>query len=334
VQSPAGPLARVYAEQRRDRVREAAVYGEGAYAFGSGWTASAGGRLFSSDVRTAAAIVATGPGSVSRTFDAARSFRGFSPKLSLQYEFRSGDLAYALFSEGYRPGGFNSAGFLQIKASRVSFSPDHLANYEAGLKLSLFDRRLSLRSAVFFDRWKDIQTDQYRPSGLLYTANVGDADVGGLEGELSYDFGSGFSLEANTLLAHSRLTHTNPDFANGDRVVSSLPGVPKFSAGLLAMYEHPLPRNLTVRLIAEASYVGRSSLSFDATLNSPQGEYARTQLSAQLAGRAWNATLFVTNPTNAYGDTFAYGNPFTFGSVRQSTPQRPRTIGLRLAANY
>jgi iron complex outermembrane receptor protein len=64
------------------------------------------------------------------------------------------------------------------------------------------------------------------------------------------------------------------------------------------------------------------------------GEYARTKLSAQLAGRRWNATLFVTNPTNARGDTFAYGNPFTFGTVRQSTPQRPRTVGLRLTADY
>jgi iron complex outermembrane receptor protein len=334
VQSRAGPLARVYTEQRRDRVREAAVYGEASDEFMPGWTASIGGRLFDSDVRTSAAIVATPPNAASRTFEGSRDFQGFSPKLSLQHEFASGDLIYGLLSEGFRPGGFNSGGFSQIKPSRISFSPDRLTNYELGLKLTLLDRRLSLRSAIFFDRWKNIQTDQYRPSGLAYTANVGDADVRGLEGEISYEVGAGFSLQANTLMANSRVSHVNPDFANGDPLIASLPGVPKFSAGLLAIYEHPLPRNLTLRLLAEASYVGRSTLSFDATLNSPQGEYARTKLSAQLAGRDWSATLFMTNPTNAYGDTFAYGNPFTFGSVRQSTPQRPRTVGLRLAANY
>jgi hypothetical protein len=46
----------------------------------------------------------------------------------------------------------------------------------------------------------------------------------------------------------------------------------------------------------------------------------------------------VVNPTDAAGDTFAYGNPFTFNppnaNVRQSTPQRPRTFGIRLAAYY
>jgi hypothetical protein len=64
------------------------------------------------------------------------------------------------------------------------------------------------------------------------------------------------------------------------------------------------------------------------------GEYARSRLSAQVAGRGWSATLFVTNPANVAGNTFAYGNPFTFGQVRQSTPQRPRTVGLRFAADY
>src|SRR5207248_10520452 len=99
-------------------------------------------------------------------------------------------------------------------------------------------------------------------------------------------------------------------------------------------YQHPLPRNLTLRLVGETSYVGRSALSFDASAPSRMGQYARTKLSAQVADRDWSATLFVTNPGNDRGDTFAYGNPFTFGSVRQSTPQRPRTVGLRLAVNY
>jgi hypothetical protein len=44
--------------------------------------------------------------------------------------------------------------------------------------------------------------------------------------------------------------------------------------------------------------------------------------------------VFVSNPLDDRSDTFAYGNPFTFGQVQQSTPQRPRTIGLRLGAAF
>jgi len=332
IQSPRGVLERAYTEQRRDRLREAAVYGEASYQFLPGWTAALGGRLFSSDVKTVAAIVARPPG-VSRDFAGSESFQGFLPKLSLQYEFAAGDLVYGLISEGYRPGGFNSGGFFQIRDSRISFRPDRLRNFELGWKAQRLDKRLAVRAAVFFDEWKDIQTDQYRPSGLPFTGNVGDAELGGLEAEVSYDFRFGLSVQASGLLASSKITNPNtPDFAL--QVINSLPGVPKLSGGLVAVYQHPLPRNLTLRLVGETSYVGHSELSFDASKPSQMGEYARTKLSAQIAGRDWSATLFVTNPANARGDTFAYGNPFTFGSVRQSTPQRPRTIGLRLAANY
>ncbi|THD80580.1 MAG: TonB-dependent receptor [Phenylobacterium sp.] len=332
IQAPSGAPQQAYVEQRHDRMREAAIYGEATYDFAPDWTVSLGGRLFTSDVRTVADIQVLPPG-VPRDFSGRRSFSGFSPKLSIQHSFDDNALVYALFSEGYRPGGFNSGGFVTLRPSRVSFAPDRLRNYEIGVKDRLFGGRLALRSAVFFDQWTDIQTDQYRQqSGLPYTANVGDANVGGLEGEADYDLGFGLSVQANVLFATSKITHANPDFA--PQVIGSLPGVPRFSGGLLAIYEHPLPRNLTLRVVGETSYVGRSALSFDASNASTQGEYARTKLSAEIASRTWSATLFVTNPTNATGDTFAYGNPFTFGQVRQSTPQRPRTFGLRLAANY
>jgi hypothetical protein len=64
------------------------------------------------------------------------------------------------------------------------------------------------------------------------------------------------------------------------------------------------------------------------------GSYFRARLSAELSTRAWRLTAYVTNPLNDASDTFAYGNPFSFGSVRQLTPQRPRTFGLRLAAAF
>lgn len=331
-QGPPAGLARVYTEHRRDRVREAALYGEATWIFAPGWSASAGGRLFTSDVQTSAAIEVLAPGQ-SRLVAGTKRFRGVSPKLSLQYEFASGDLAYVLYSQGFRPGGFNSGGFYVPRENRASFRTDRLENLETGIKARLFERRLALHAGVFFDRWRDIQTDQYRLSGLPFTGNAGDADVYGLETEASYAFDFGLSLQASALWADSKIRNPNiPAFA--DQVIDTLPGVPKFSGGLLAVYQRPLPRGLSLRLVGETSYIGRSAVSFDAALPRQMGEYARTRLTAEVAGRGWTAGLFVTNPSNARGDTFAYGNPFTFGQVRQSTPQRPRTVGLRLAADY
>jgi iron complex outermembrane receptor protein len=340
VPGPTGSLRNIYREARRDRLREVAVYGEGALTVAPGWTVTLGARLFENHVRTLADIVVQEALGTSRYFDQGRAYSGVSPKISVQRESDSGDLLYALVSEGYRPGGFNSSGFLDIRAARTTFAADRLRNYEVGAKLRLFDRHLGLRTAAYYDDWSNIQTDRYRPSGLAYTANVGDARVYGLEAELAYDWDFGLSLQANLLLSASEMTRINADFAlrsNSDppiQILDELPGVPSASGGILATYERPLPQGFTFRFSAEASYVGRSALSFDATLNSSMGDYVRAKLSAELASERWTAGVFVSNPTDESGDTFAYGNPFSFGQVRQATPQRPRTVGLRFAAAF
>src|SRR3546814_13015400 len=93
---------------------------------------------------------------------------------------------------------------------------------------------MTVRAAAFYDLWSHIQSDQYRPSGLAYTANVGDARIAGVEAELAIDFSAGLSLQANALLAAQRFTHPNPDFARSIR--SGSPGAPRTSGGVLARY--------------------------------------------------------------------------------------------------
>jgi iron complex outermembrane recepter protein len=333
----AGGEARIfYEERRKDRLSEIALYGEATLDVAPGWSVTAGGRLFESDVRTTADVVVRAPG-MSRFFERARTFNGFLPKLSIQREFASGDFLYALYSEGYRPGGFNSGGLLAIRQSRTSFAPDRLRNYEAGAKLRLLDGRMSVRSAVFYDAWSDIQSDQYRPSGLAFTGNAGDGRIIGLEAEVSHEWDFGLSLQVNGLLARSKVRDTNLDFASGPtpRVIDELPGVPDLSGGLLAIYQRPIRDGLSLRLVGEASYVGRAAISFDAALPQRSSAYMRVKLSAELATERLRATLFVTNPLDDEGDTFAYGNPFNFGQAQAVvTPQRPRTVGVRLAATF
>ncbi len=330
-----GPMVTTaYTEARKDRLTEFALYGEGSYKLGRGWSATVGGRVFQSDVHTTADIVVVQPFGP-RAFDRARAFNGFSPKISVQKAFATGDLVYALVTEGYRPGGFNSSGFLQIRDNRTQFAPDRLRNYELGAKLKRFDGRLTVRAAAYYDDWTKIQTDQYRPSGLAYTANVGDASIRGLEAEVAYDFAFGLTLRLNGLLSDSRIRNANPDFAlPGAAVVGALPGVPKRSGGILAVYQYPLNAKLTLRLVGEANYVGPTGLNFDTSLAPQMTHYLRARLAAEVASDVWRVSVYVTNPTNSDSDTFAYGNPFSFGQVRQVTPQRPRTVGLRLAGAF
>ncbi|MDB5465235.1 MAG: TonB-dependent receptor [Phenylobacterium sp.] len=330
VKTPA-KLVRVYNEERRDHLHELAVYGEGTWRFAPGWSASAGARVFDSELKVRSVIVGTPP-TQPRDVDENRSFSGVSSKLSVQYEFADGPLVYGLFSEGFRPGGVNSTNFLTVHSQRTTFEPDKLENFEIGAKGRFLDRRLVVRVATFFDLWSNIQSDQYRASGLAYTANVGDAEVRGLEAEAAYEWPFGLSVQANALFTTPRFTRTNPDFAS--RLGSGLPGAPRASGGLLARYDRPLPADLTLRLVGQASVVGPARLTFDPTLSARTDTVIDAELLAEVVARRWSASLFVTNPADSSSNTFAYGNPFTFGQVRQVTPQRPRTVGVRLAAAF
>jgi iron complex outermembrane receptor protein len=278
-------------------------------------------------------VIVGAPPAQSRDVAETRSFSGISSKLSVQYQVDDeGPLIYGLYSDGSRPGGINSTGFLPIKPSRTTFESDRLENFELGAKARLLDRRLTLRAAAFYDLWRNIQSDQYRPSGLAYTANVGDAHIKGLEAEAAYEWPSGLSLQANALFSAPKFTRTNPDFLG--QLGSGLPGAPRFSGGLLARYDHPLPHDLTLRLAAQANYVGPARLTFDPTLSARTDPVVDAELLAEVVAQRWSASVFVTNPADSAGNTFAYGNPFTFGQVRQVTPQRPRTVGVRLAGAF
>jgi outer membrane receptor protein involved in Fe transport len=326
-QNPNLPNVPVYGDDRHDDIRELAAYGEVSYAFAPGWTLAAGGRVFSIRAHTRSEVVSER--FAPRSLDRVARFASFSPKVSIQRAFGSGDLVYAVASEGYRSGGTNSGGARPLPPSRETFAPDRLRNYEVGVKLQGLDRRLSLNSALFYDIWKDIQSDQFRDSGIPYTTNAGDAHILGLEAEVAYRSAGGLAVQLNGRVSRTRTANANPSFTA--ELADSLPGAPSVSGGAVVSYEREVLDDWTMRLVAQATYVGRSRVTFDAA-PPEMGGYARTKLSAEFVRGGLGVQVFVINPLNDFSDTFAYGNPFNPDQTRQITPQRPRTIGVTLSA--
>lgn len=322
---------RIYNEDRKDQLNEYAVYGEASYDLGGGWKVALGGRSFRTTVHTRSYVIAPSPGT-SRNLDRSASFSGFSPKVSLQRDLSGGGMIYALTSEGYRAGGFNSGGLTTPSAARRVFKPDHLRNYELGATLTPFKGRLNVRTALFYVDWRDIQTDQYFASGLSYTANIGDGRNRGVEIEAAWRATSRLTLSGTALFNEPKLTRIASGF--GIASTASLPGVPDVSFGSLVTYQRPLTAKASLMLTAETGYIGPSRLTFDPRYSPSMGGYYTGKLSAQVMTDRWRAAAFVSNPWNSSSDTFAYGNPFSFGQVRQVTPQRPRTWSLALSANF
>jgi outer membrane receptor protein involved in Fe transport len=328
-QNPGRPDAPVYSELRDEKIRELAAYAELSYTPAPGWTLALGGRLYDIDRRIRSDVVSEP--FAPRGLDSSNHYAGFSPKISLQRKFRNGDLVYAVISQGFRPGGVNTGGEQPLPEAREKFSSDRLLNYEVGLKLERFQRRLSVSSAIFYDVWKDIQTDQFLETGLPYTTNAGDAHVLGLEAEVALRTDNGFLVQLNGRATRVRLTHANLGFV--PKLAKTLPGAPPISGGALVSYERSVFGDSTIRLVGQGIYEGLSRVSFDPRL--PQtGGFAQLRLLAEISRRGRGVQVFVTNPLNSFRDTFSFGNPFTAAQARQITPQRPRTAGATLFAAF
>lgn len=323
-----------YGELRHDDLIESALFGEASYALGERLTFTAGGRLFSSRLRTRSEVTL---GQAVKPFAGKAKDSGFAPKLVAAYRLSPGASLYLQAVEGYRTSGFNTAGppgqpfGAQAEQPLRRYGGDELWSYEAGLNWTTTDGAGRLRAALFHSDWRHIQADLLLPSGLPFTANIGEGQVTGLELEAGRRIG-GLSLSGNLTLQSPELQHLDPGFAS--RPDSGLPGVPSVAFALLAEYERPLGERWTLELASRYAYVGRSRLTFNADLAPQMGGYGDLRLSAAARSGQLRLSAYVDNLADSRGDTFSYGNPFSIEVSRQSTPQRPRTVGLAVSRGF
>jgi len=128
---------------------------------------------------------------------------GETHKINLQYQVTQDLMAYATWSTGFRPGGNNR------KPIAGSWKADTLANFELGWKSAWLDRRLRWNGAVFYEKWRDVQTSVQGESGITAIVNAGDARVEGLETDVSWAVDDHLTLSASgTGLLRAQITTT------------------------------------------------------------------------------------------------------------------------------
>jgi iron complex outermembrane recepter protein len=109
-------------------------------------------------------------------------------RFSADYRFNPSVLAYINVSTGYKAGGVGPRPFNAAQAR--SFGPEKLTSYELGVKTDLFERKLRVNGAVFYNDFKDAQLvllscPQFGgPGPCALPQNAGDAKVKGAEIEI------------------------------------------------------------------------------------------------------------------------------------------------------
>lgn len=324
----------VYSERRRDEINEAALFGEVTFDATARLSVTAGLRWFDFSFTTGSTVT---QGAGQRLASRSAEDAGFSPKLQVTYDMRPGLLVYAQATEGYRPGGFNTAGqFGQVFDAPGTparrYASDELWTYELGAKFRAFDERLQGRVAVFHAAWESIQSDQYLADGTAYTANIGDGINRGFEVEMAFRVNERLDLRAAALLNDPEVTRFNPAFSTPTD--STLPGVSRASASFGADYHWDLTAGRTLRLQGQASYVGSSYLTFGDTETEEVGGYLGLRGVASLTTPGWSLSASLDNPLNSRANTFSFGNPYLIGREQVLTPLRPRTVSLRFSRRF
>ncbi|MET0270820.1 MAG: TonB-dependent receptor [Sphingomonas sp.] len=100
---------------------------------------------------------------------------------TLQYQASPDLMIYGRVASGYKAGGFNA------RAVNDGYEPESLTAYEIGIKNQLFDRRLRLNAALFYNDLKDKQLNQFLAGSggaSSIAVNAGSATLKGAELEI------------------------------------------------------------------------------------------------------------------------------------------------------
>jgi iron complex outermembrane receptor protein len=180
-----------------------------------------------------------------------------SPTVGIDYQMNENLLLFALYSTGFRGGGFSPrpSNGLQL----APFLSEELENFEVGFKSELADNSVRLNANLFFSTYTDQQVflGTNDPSGALWfrQTNSGESEYMGVEVETQWRAGDNFALDSALGYVDHELTdpgvaNTCITFANGDPCYSTR--TPEWTFALGGAYDFNLGGGgmLTARLDA------------------------------------------------------------------------------------
>jgi iron complex outermembrane receptor protein len=130
-----------------------------------------------------------------------------TPRVVLEWQVQEEIMLYASYSEGYKAGGFNSAGEIFAPA----FDPEEVTNYELGMKSTWLDNTLRVNTAIFSYDYDNLQTLRFIQGECLP-----DSDLGAYLFETSDVEGEGFEMSVNWLALPSLELYFNTGYLDSN----------------------------------------------------------------------------------------------------------------------
>ncbi len=281
------------------------------------------------------------------------------PKFNLAYAINDSSMVYALYSEGFRPGGTNRGRGMPYFPQQ--YDSDKLKNFEIGTKNTFVGGRLRLNATYFDMKWNDYQLEVVDPSNRpcgsenappppncgqpwqKVVANVGNASSTGIEVQTDFLATEHFTIGGNATWLDAKL---DEDVEIGVLVPagSRLPLSPEFKASAYLQFDWPVTwmnaNNAWARL--QWSYTGDMYNQVEPLTveDGPapqilQPSYNVGDLRFGLDAEKWSVQLYINNLTDERAVIFAnpYEFDYFFGRSRV-TINRPREFGIRWVQRF
>jgi iron complex outermembrane recepter protein len=168
-------------------------------------------------------------------------------RLALAQQLSRDAMVYASYNRGVKAGGYNP-----VVVSNAPYQNEQLDTYEAGSKLTFLEDRARLNLAAFYNKYKDIQVQQFQAAGPPIIYNGPAAKSYGLDVDFELQPISALKIRGTLEGLHSEFTSfpsadiliPNPAGGyidtTGSATGNRLPDAPKFTASLAPTYTIPV----------------------------------------------------------------------------------------------
>jgi iron complex outermembrane receptor protein len=248
-----------------------AVFGDGSYAVNSKLNLNGGLRL-TSEKKNGIAFNAgytndtfTVVNAITANYDKSKTFSSIAPRIGLDYKVSDKIMAYGSLSRGFKSGGFNvRAQSTVFPKSADPFKDETLDVAEIGLKSTLMDGQLTLNTAVFDGKYKDIQVstftaydsngDGIEDAFFGNFLNAGNATMKGAEVEFDSSSHSVNWLNVNGYVSYLDLTPDGFLDVNHDHFVDTqvITNAPHWTTGLHLNFDFPVMKGLLTASVGGA----------------------------------------------------------------------------------
>lgn len=296
---------------------DSAAFGEATWALSPELDLLAGARLFRTHFDDAGQAGAS-------ELESAHTKVGATPAAALSWQPRGGRLIYFRYGSAFRQGGSS----LSSGGQPTTLTGDELATLEAGWRETLGNATFDL--GAYYSRWENVQSDMLDADGLLATRNAGDARIIGAEASFSAAPVRGWTLDGGAVWQSALLVRNETGVELDDR---RLPAVPEYVLRAAVSRQWTLAAG-EAKASASLRYVGPARLSFQPELDLPMGDYLESTLEGHLKIGQVLIGLKVENLFGLEADTFPFGNPLRAATMRQYSPQRPRSLSGQIQWDF